>query len=105
MFQHVDHRIVRIGRLGVGQLDGGGPPQPVPQTPLGQFEVVVDVAHLNGGPFPSVTFLQGRANQIDVGRLNANLAVAQIDDVKPLLLGDASFDGLAVAEDEYPLAG
>ena len=105
VLEHADHGIVWIGHLGVGQFDGGGAQQSVPQTPLGQFDVVVNVSHLDGGPFPPVAFFQIGADQIDVGRLDANLAVAEIDDVKPVGLRDPSLDGLAVAEDEYPLVG
>ena len=101
--QHADHGIVWLGGRGIGQFRGGGPQQFMPQTPLGQFDVVMHVSHLNGGAFLSVAFFQAGADQIDVGSLDANLAVAEIDDVMPARLSDPSLDGLAVAEDEYSL--
>ena len=77
----------------------------MPQTPLGQFDVLLHVSYFSGGPFLPVAVFQTGADQVDVGGLDANLAIAQIDHVQPGCLSDPSFDGLAVAEDEYPLAG
>ena len=59
--------------------------QVVPQAPLGQFEVIVDVADLDRRPFPPIPLLQIAANQFDVGLFDANPAVGQIDDVEPFV--------------------
>ena len=56
-------------------------------------------------PVSPITILQVAANQVHVGRLHANLAVGQIDDVDAVLLADPPLDGLTIAEQENLLVG
>ena len=98
-----DHGIVRLCGRGVGQLRGGRPPQIMPQAPLGQFQVVVNIVHLDQGPLPLVAFFQASANHVDVGSFQTNLAVRKIDDPASVGLRDASLDDLPIAENDDPL--
>ncbi len=99
------HRILRIGRGGVGQFHGRQTEQIVPQTPLGQLEVVVNISNLNGRPLPLITFLQAAANHVNVGVLESNLSFGQIDHVNPVIVRDSPLDDFAVAQDDNTLSG
>ena len=57
---------------------GGKFIEAVPLTPLGQLQMILGVAYLDGRPFSLVAFLQGLAAQFDVARPDADFAVGQL---------------------------
>ena len=101
--QHADHRMVRLGSHGVGELAARVSQQSLTQAPLGQLEMVADVALLNDGPFATVALIQIAAAELDCARFDLDFAMGPSNVIDLADAADLTLDDTPVSQQQKSL--